>query len=84
MDFITNLHIIVQENEKAIKELSTFNNESIVKEGIIQMNRINATKTVILPFTYGKGKNQEIIKIYEELTEQWGTINEMFEKALNR
>jgi hypothetical protein len=44
MEFLTNLHIIVKENEKTIKELPTFNNETIIKESLIQMNRINATK----------------------------------------
>jgi hypothetical protein len=83
MDFLTNLHIIVKENNKTIKELPTFNNETIVKESLIQMNRINATKQVILPLTFGKQRNSEVIKIYEELTDQWGTIKEIFEKALN-
>jgi hypothetical protein len=84
MDFLTNLHIIVKENEKTIKELSSFtNNEHIINEAHIQMNRINATKQVILPFTYGKGKNKEVIKIYDELTNQWNRIMVIFEKALN-
>jgi hypothetical protein len=83
MDFLTNLHIIVKENDKTINELPTFNNETIIKESLIQMNRINATKQVILPLTFGKQRNSEVIKIYEELTDQWGRINEMFDKALN-
>jgi hypothetical protein len=83
MDFLTNLHIIVKENEKTIKELPTFNTETIIKESLIHMNRINATKQVILPLTFGKQRNSEVIKIYEELTDQWGTVKEIFEKALN-
>jgi hypothetical protein len=83
MDFITNLHTIVKENDIVIKGLPNFNNETIVKESLIQMNRINATKQVILPLTFGKQRNSEVIKIYEELTFQWGTIKELFEKALN-
>jgi hypothetical protein len=83
MDFITNLHTLVKENDIVIKGLPTFNNETIRKESLIQMNRINATKQVIIPLTFGKQRNSEVIKIYEELTYQWGTIKEIFEKALN-
>jgi hypothetical protein len=83
MDFLTNLHTIVQENEIVIKGLPSFNNETIVKDSHIQMSRINATKHVLLPFVYGKNKDDEIIKIYEELTDQWNRLRSIFEKALN-